>query len=188
MKKGEDRIQKSVVKAFTMVELLSVVLIIGLLVSMVGGRYANSYRKGQVSKAARELVLACQYGRMVALEYQRVCRLNMDKEEKRFYLTIFQYDEMTGQFNERLIQNWYSKPVTLEGDVSFQDIKVDRGDGVARDSQAVHFFANGSSDGALIRVGNDRFTYTVKVSAGTGRASMHEGTPEFTPEVLDLDG
>ena len=173
---------------FTIVELLAVVLVIGLLASMVGGRYVGSYRKGQAAKAARELVLACQYGRMVALEYQRVCKLKMDRETKQFYLTIFQYDELTGQFDEQLIQNWYSKPVTLEGDVSFQDIQVTRGGHVVRDSEAVHFFANGSSEGALIRVGDDRFTYTVKVSAGTGRVSMHEGAPEFAAEVLDLDG
>ena len=171
-----------------MVELLAVVLVIGLLASMVGGRYVNSHRKGQAAKAARELVLACKYGRMVALEYQRVCRLRMDRENNQFYLTIFQYDELAGEFEERIVDNYYSKPVKLEGDVSFQEIKVTGVDGIARESQALHFYANGSCDGAVIRVGNDQFTFTVRVSSGTGLVSLHEGVVEFAAEVMDLDG
>jgi Tfp pilus assembly protein FimT len=177
------------VKAFTLVELLAVVLIVVLIAGVSSGVYLTGVKHRRVEKAARELVLACKYGRVVAVEYQLPCKLVLDKDESRFFLTFSRFDR--GEVANEIISNRYTQPLELEGEVTFEAVAIHSAVGEMADEEEqkgyVTFLPSGSCDSAVIRVGDGKHRYTVSLNGSTGRATMHPGDKTEIREALDLD-
>ena len=63
---------------FTIVEMLLVTVLIVLLIGLVGGIYTRSYKKAVVKKSARNFLLAAKYARILAIERQSECKLELN--------------------------------------------------------------------------------------------------------------
>ena len=178
-------------RGFTLIEILLVVAMIALLAGAVGGRFMGTYQGRVVAKAARELVLACQYGRVLAVEHQIPVKLKIDQIQKRYALVVYRISETTGQTEEQEIGNQYFKPTALPGDLQFEEVYVrSRADFVAGEETQrndITFLPNGSADAALVRIGDGRTSYTVQVSAATGKASMAFGQVQMVTDTIDLN-
>ena len=79
-------------RGFTLVELLVVILLVVMLASVMGGGYFRQHRKRQIDKTAQELLLAAKYARVVAVERQTPCTLQLDQTAGRFFLTVAEVD------------------------------------------------------------------------------------------------
>jgi len=179
-------------RAFTIAEMLLVVVIIALLATVAGGIYTGTYKKSLAETSARELLLAAKYARIVAVERQDACRMVLDTDENRFYLTINKLNEQSGEFEETVVQNLYFKGGKLRGDVEFEDLQIapralDQTVGLEEPRQ-ITFRPNGTADEAVIQIGDGRYHYTVVISASTGKATVQFGTAdEVKNQTIDLD-
>ncbi len=179
-------------RGFTLVELLLVVAIVALLGSVGGGMYMGSYERVLVEKAARQFLLTAKYARIMAIERGQPYELNLDTEAKAFAVTTTQWNEETGTGETEIVRDYYCKPVELEGNVSFEVVKIatllagPTSDEAA--GQKIVFRPDGSAESALVQLGDGQTHYTVAILASTGKVRLNVGTAdEVKMVVVDLD-
>ena len=177
---------------FTIVEILLVVVLIALIAGAGGGIYVGTYKKMTVEKSARDFLLAAKYARIMAIERQSLCRIELDQSNGRFALVVEELNEQTGDSERVIVQDEYFRPVKFEGDVKFEDIKISPIDGAEtfrqQELQTIVFLPNGTAQSAVIQIGDGRGHYTVNISAATGRVTMYVGTvDELKIGTIDLD-
>ncbi|RKY10577.1 MAG: hypothetical protein DRP65_06375 [Planctomycetota bacterium] len=174
---------------FTIIELILVVGIIALLAGASGAMYFGTYKRMLVEKAARDVLLAAKYARVIAIEKQTRCKLMIDDTNNSFLLTVGGADSQADGA-ENVITNEYSKPRQFAGDVKFEEIQITSraraGDGAA--DGAIVFRPNGTADMAVLQIGDGKNHCTVYISAATGKGRIESGEAMETGlEVLDLD-
>jgi Tfp pilus assembly protein FimT len=177
---------------FTIVELLMVVLLISLIGGVGGGLYVGTYRRMLAEKAARDIVFAAKYARMMAIEKQRPCKMEFDTVNNAIQLIYAGYDEQTEQVQQGIVRDVYFKPAQFRGDVRFEDIQIVPVSSSTQteesDQMAVVFSPSGTAQLAVVQVGDGKNHYTVRVAAATGKAKMYFGTTEnVTIGTFDLD-
>jgi prepilin-type N-terminal cleavage/methylation domain-containing protein len=154
---------------FTVAELMVVVVIIVLLASAMGGYYVGTYRRMMVETAAKEIMLAAKYARLIAIEKQSSCRLILDETEKSFCLMRRSFGEGTDEIEKAVVSNSYTKPGRLEGDVVFEKVQVASAAGTnagSREGQSrVVFRPDGTADTAVIQVGDGKPKLTLVLRA-----------------------
>ena len=175
---------------FTIVELLLVTVVIALLASAGGGYYFGTYKRMLVEKCAGQMVLTAKYARVVAIEKQTPCRLVVDKTQGRFFLTINTLNPETGEREDMVISNPYTKPVEL-GETKFEEVKIvstAKIDIDRFDEDIVVFRPNGTADMAVLQMGDGKNHYTVYIRPSTGRAKAEFGPAGELPiDIIDLD-
>ena len=179
--------------AFTLAELLLVVVLI-VMISGIGGSMAmGSFKKARLDKAVRHFLFTAKHARLNAIERQSPCILSINTDEKAFVLFVYSVDELTG-FAERVIVNdfYFKKPVVLPGDVNFEQIIITNADGTEIDNTQqeteIVFLPDGTSQRAMVQISNEKHIYTVCISAATGRAKVYPGTGEdIEPTTVDLE-
>ena len=180
-------------------ELLVVVALIALMGGTGMGMYASSQKRMQLEKAARDLVLTAQYGRIMAIEQQMPFSIEFDTETNSFALTAAQWDPESGESAKIVIDDYYCKPVQMAAHVQLEEFmvgstQVDMSSSsmeAAKDedtSGVIRFLPNGTADEAVIQLGDGNVHYTVSIRANTGKATVIFGTAEMIEsKVMDLD-
>ena len=168
---------------FTLVEVLVVVIIIGLLGGLGGGIYIGSYKRLLVEKAARDFYLMAKYARIMAIEKQRQYKIVLDTANNGFHLETTQLNEEENQTEKIIVRDSFCKPVQLEAETLFEDIKITPiGSEVTteenEEEQSIAFSANGTAQTAAIQIGNGKTHYTITILSATGKVKIHEGTTE----------
>ncbi|AQT68175.1 type II secretion system protein H [Anaerohalosphaera lusitana] len=185
-------------RAFTLVEILAVVLVIGLIAAAAGTTGFKSFRKMQVKKAAGELYLAMKYARLTAVEKQTECRLLIDKEENSYAVVvgssedIEQLTSVSDLDNDaesvQVVSNQYTKPAELGDGIAFEKAEIASMYGDYQLQNGIVFRPDGSADAAVIQLGNGEYIYSINVMVATGKAKVIEGpAEEMTIGVVDLD-
>lgn len=174
---------------FTIIELLLVVSIIALMAGASGAMYFGTYKRMLVEKAAREVLLAAKYARIIAIEKQKRCKLMLDDTNSSYLLTMPGANSQTDG-GQSVITNQYTKPHQFAGDVKFEQIQITstaRGGDAGAESVIV-FRPNGTADMAVLQIGDGKNHCTVYISAATGKGRIESGEAMETGlEVLDLD-
>lgn len=173
-------------------EMLLVVVLVVLIGSVGGGICVGTYKKMLAKKAARDFVLAAKYARILAIERQSPCRIELDKDGKRIALVIDELNEETGQTEQVMVQDLYFKPVEFGGDVKFEDIQINPvglEEAFEADQEgAIVFSPNGTSRSVIVQIGDGKNHYAISISASTGKAKMYDGTAEDVQvDTKDLD-
>jgi prepilin-type N-terminal cleavage/methylation domain-containing protein len=174
---------------FTIIELMLVVSIIALLAGASGAMYFGTYKRMLVEKAAKEVLLAAKYARVIAIEKQTRCKLMLDSANNSYLLTL-PIANSQGDGDENVITDQYAKPRQFAGDVKFEEIQITSrartGDGAAE--EVIMFKPNGTADMAVLQIGDGKNHCTVHISAATGKGRIESGEAMETGlEVLDLD-
>ena len=180
-------------RGFTMIELLVVIALIALLAGLGGGIYKGTFEGVLVKKAARDFYLTARYARMLAIEQQKPFRIEISTETNTFALVEDKYDEQTGEIKKVVIQNYYVRPVVLEGDVKIEDVKVfsslsSEEPLEQEEGRSITFFPNGTAQRSIIQIGDGRSHYTASISSSTGKVKLRFGQEEdVESHVIDLD-
>jgi len=169
-----------------------VVVIIGLISGTGAGLYVGTFRKLQVERAAYDFLLMAKYARLMAIEQQKQYKMQLDLAAKGFYLTTVLWDEDSGQAGQEIVKNFYCKPVQFEGDVEFETVEVAQNnwgtESASEEQKTIAFSPNGTSQSAVVQIGNGNTHYAISISAATGRAKMYFGTVEkIKVGTTDLD-
>jgi len=178
--------------AFTIVEVLTVVVIIALLAGVGGGIYIGTHKGLLVRKSGREFLLAAKYARELAISRQSRCEIQVDTKEKKIALVIKEFDAASGETMEAVVKDLHFKPFSLPGEVEIEDVKIRplEGGGYEEEqmSEGIVFLPNGRSQQATIQLGDGQRHITISISAATGRARLYDGQMEnVEPDVVDLD-
>jgi len=195
-KSKSDACRASFLTGFTIAELLLVVVIITLIGGVGGGLYVGSYKRMLVEKAARDFVLTAKYARVMAIEKQKPYKMRLDVDNGRFLLTTSEWNEQTEQTESVIVRDLYCKPVTFEGDVQFENIKVAligldetfETEETEESEQAISFSPTGTAQPAVVQIGDGKTHYSITISSATGKAKIYFGTTEsFKAATIDLD-
>lgn len=142
-----------------------------------------------VEKAAREVLLAAKYARVIAIEKQTRCKLMLDNTNNSYLLTVPGAGSQADGA-ENLITDQYSKPRQFAGEVKFEEIQITsraRAGEVGAEGVII-FRPNGTADMAVLQIGDGKNHCTVYISAATGKGRIESGEAMETGlEVLDLD-
>jgi hypothetical protein len=174
------------------VEILLVVAILAMMAGLGGGYCIGTYKRLLVEKTARQLLLMATYARIMAIEQQRPYELQLDAGNQGFLLTTTEMNPQTGETERILVRDFYCRPVEFEGDIQFEDVKLEIAAGESADGtdleQKIVFLPNGSAESAVLQLGDGKSHYTLAVVAATGKATLFEGTAENVDTVsVDLD-
>jgi len=176
---------------FTLVEVLVVIALIALVAGVGAGLYKGTYEGLLVKRAARDFYLAAKYARMLAIERQSPCRLILDNEENRYALVMDELSRDTQEIEQQAVRNFYFKPVQLAGDVKFEEINItsaDADENYDEQSRVIIFSPDGTSQAAVIQIGDGKTHYTASLSPATGRVRVQFGKAEtIEAQVVDLD-
>jgi len=179
-------------QGFTISEVLLVVVIIALISGAGAGLYVGTFRKLQVERAAYDFLLTAKYARLMAIEQQKQYKMELDLAAKGFYLTTVLLDENGEPAGQETVKNLYCKPVQYEGDIEFEAVEiVPNGwetESASEELKTIAFSPNGTSQSAVVQIGNGKTHYAISISAATGRAKMYFGTAENVKVgTTDLD-
>jgi len=177
---------------FTIAEMLLVVLLIALMAGAVGGYYTGTYKKALVEKSAKDFFLGAKYARILAIERQSSCRMELDAVKNAFALVVDEYDEAGTSVEPVAVRDIYSKPVKFAGNVKFENIQIKADEleqGFEENENKIEFFPEGTARAAVIQIGDGSNHFTITISAGTGKAKIYPGTAEnVKSDTIDLDG
>ncbi len=177
---------------FTIVEVLIVVILVALLASVGGGIYVGTYKNMLVKKAACDLMLAAKYARILAIEEQSQCSIQLDAQNNRFVVTIEKAGQNGGVNDQVIVKNSYCRPVEFGGNVKFEVIQikpVNPMDFLDMGKQNVIVFSpDGTAQTAVIQIGNGKNHMTVQVTAATGKVKLYASqASEVKTRTIDLD-
>ena len=176
--------------AFTLVELIVVVVLVTVLAGMVGLRLWGAGRGASLRAAARRVHIAAQYARDFAATRRCNCRLTLDPKTGGFQL-VYQADPEHRPDEFQPVRGGPGRTETLEEPLRFSRIRVEptepRANDDAKENQ-ITFYPSGRSDAAIVQITDGRRTYSVVVFPSRGRCRMIEGAVEQLPDdQLDLD-
>ena len=179
-------------RAFTIVEILVVVVILALIAGGSFGAYFGTYKRLLVEKAASDVYLAAKYARLAAVEKRESCVLALDEEAGGFALMFSQGASAGAEATGNVVSNQYSRPGRFAEGVRYEKIMIaasfEPEDDDEENENIITFRADGTSDNAVIQVGDGKNVYTVYIQAATGKAKLKRGeAEEITMSVVDLD-
>lgn len=178
---------------FTIAEMLIVAALIALLAAAGGGIYVGTYRHSLVKKSARDFLLTARYARIVAVERQRPCSLEIDETNGRFWLRVDVPNEQSEETEKVIVRDFYTRPVEFGGDVKFESVQVSSGDSeqtfMPERQREIIFQPDGTAQAAVIQIGDGENCYSVSISAATGKAKVCFGAADKVEvTTIDLDG
>jgi Tfp pilus assembly protein FimT len=179
---------------FTIIEIIVVIVLIALFAGAVGGAYSGPYKTMLLKKAARDVLLAAKYARGTAVEQQKVCVLTINAVDKQVMVMVENWDEDSGATTATETKNSTWRTVTLGGDAQFEVVAVDQSDmdpsqvDQAEGVYTVRFRQDGTSQNAVIQIGDGTRHYVVTISEATGLAKVEEGlATDFKSDTVDLE-
>lgn len=172
--------------AFTLVELVVVIILVAVLAGMAIPRFAGAASSTQLTEQAQALLAGARYARDYAVTHRCDCRLVIDAAAGRFAL---QRQEIDASGDERFVSiglGW-GRPVVLTGGVRFGRVRIEPTGGRTQDGW-VTFRPDGQTDAAIVEVTDGRKTYSLLLVPTSGRAKLVNRAVEALPnDRVDLD-
>ena len=179
--------------AFTLIEIMVVVAIIAVLSAMAVPSLMGSYRKAELADHTRQLYDAAQYVQRMAVVRQRTLRLVLvpsdpEHDGRSSYRIELASTDLDAPEAYVKANGGSVKPTVLPETLWLLDVKLDNGEAAWDDTLAVRFFADGSADGAVIQLGDDRRVRSIVIEPATGRIESVPQRVELPPSMReDLD-
>ena len=192
MKRQCVQVNKTHKKGFTLIELLVVIAIMSIMAGIGAGMFVGTNQKLHVQKAANTLLIMAQYGRMSAIEEQRAYKIYLDIANNEFYLTTTDFDEQSGYIEEVIVREPMCAPVQLDDSITIEDARVLSNDydlgNRSNNMYTIAFAPNGTSQSAVVQIGDGQNHYTLSVNEMTGKSKLYDGTIDNVKlDTIDLD-
>jgi prepilin-type N-terminal cleavage/methylation domain-containing protein len=178
-------------RAFTIVELMFVLVILGVLMTVALPKMTGSNDFSAVQTTARDMARLAAYARQAAVSVQRETRLVLDTEQGEWWLEIPEEgedldDRADRRRRERQAISTIEEPHELHTRVKFGEIQTPGRDLLGDDVIIVRFRPNGTSSGAVIGLESLRGTrFTVEIEEATGRPLAYQGKPRELGEKME---
>ena len=175
-------------KGFTIVEILGVAVIITLAFMLTAFTVYQGLDSAAVNSAGRTILAVGKYGRLMACEKRRPCRLNIDTDNSTFWLSTTETTQPVSDCykNTKIsshssasenIPNIYQQPQSLPRNVQFGQIQID--DQIVETATAVIIFRpDGSADAAKIQIEAKNEKQTVLIDPWTAQGRIRSDEKE----------
>ena len=192
MKRQCVQVNKTHKKGFTLIELLVVIAIMSIMAGIGAGMFVGTNQRLHVQKAANTLLIMAQYGRMSAIEEQRAYKIYLDMANNEFYLATTDFDEQSGYIEEVIVREPMCAPVQLDNPITIEDARVLSNDydlgNRSNNMYTIAFAPNGTSQSAVVQIGDGQNHYTLSVNEMTGKSKLYDGTIDNVKlDTIDLD-
>ena len=179
-------------RAFTVVELMVVVVIVSVLATMVVPRLHGSAASARLRSAASRLLVTAQYGRDFAARRRCQCRLMFDLG-RQCYALAYQTEPGRRPNEFRPLRSGLGRTERLGESLRFGKLWIEprrRRGPAQRRRDWITFDPTGQADAAVLEITDGRRSYSIVVAPHTGRARLAEGKVRELPNDrrdLDLD-
>jgi type II secretion system protein H len=177
-------------RAFTIVEVLVVVAMLGVMATMIVPRLGGAAASRRLSQSARQLLATARYARDYASTHRAACRLFIDVKEQRYAL-LFQADPEHRPDEFGPITDSPGRTEHLISPVRFGRVWVQprpRFDGMPPPEDGVTFDPLGQTDAAIVQLTDGQQSYSLLTSPSTGQVRLVEGAVDELPlDRQDLD-
>jgi Tfp pilus assembly protein FimT len=188
-------------RGFTVIEILVVGLIVAL--ACLLGVVSISQQAGStvLHSAGLSLLQVSRYGRLMAVENHRPCRLCMDLDNRQYWLSDYKQttaaktdaperlESVNGRQDDAVkgIVNRYLQKRQLPERVRFVRVGVVEKADVNRGVATIVFNADGTAGAGIIQIAVGDEAQTIVIHPCTARAELHGGLINTMPvEVIDL--
>jgi prepilin-type N-terminal cleavage/methylation domain-containing protein len=177
---------------FTLIELLVAIVIMTILTGIGAGMFTGSNQKLEVQKAANSLLIMAQFARMSAVEQQRAYKIYLDTKTNEFYVVTTLFDEQSSTAEEIVVEDSLCTPVVLDESITIEDVRVLSNDynsrGKNNDAYIITFAPDGTSQAAVVQIGDQLTHYTLSINEITGKSKLYTGTiDEVKTDTIDID-
>lgn len=181
-------------RAFTFLEIMVVVVIMGVLIAVTGVRLKGTSERSALTGASRELLSACNVARQAAISTQRDVWIKFDVNNDRWRidLNVDPEEEDRHAHYDRDARYDLESIHELPAKISFTQVTTAAG-AYEKDKKdefpLIVFHPDGSATGASVVLKSDKGRQmTVEVSAATGRPETYRGEPREFGEKLKAIG
>jgi prepilin-type N-terminal cleavage/methylation domain-containing protein len=170
--------------AFSMVEMLTVIVILGLIAMLVTMNWRAILPRTELHSAVRILASTIQGAHSEAIARNAIFKIEYDLDKHRYRVnTPFRLGGgLAANEDERIAQNWIDLPES----VHFSRVQIDGVD-YSRGMVFVRFDPLGAASGHIVTLEQQPYKnfYTIEVQALTGMIDYHEGTFDRQPPKED---
>lgn len=185
-------------KAFTLLEILFVVLIMGLLLGITLPRMSGTFGAAKLKTAARDLTGMLRYARNTAVLRELPCEIRFDLDEGLYQLVLMDasgdiYEEKRSSHRGRKRNNDGASPMIsddvagvrrLPGKIYFSVIYTAAPLTDDTDRPRVIYYPDGSATPATIAIeDHKKRAISVEVFRTTGMARVSQGLPTKEPKA-----
>ncbi len=177
---------------FTLVELIVVIVVIALLTALAVPSLDATMQRASLRTQARELFDTARYTQRMATIKRRTIRLVLVPEDAQWkgrssYRIEVMSEDVDAEQTYLSLTGGPIKPTIIVEPVRIVGVDVVTGD-PADETLAVRFHADGTADGAIIRMQGAGLTHCIVIEPMTGRAELVEDTVTSLPSLReDLD-
>ena len=176
-------------RAFTIVELIVVIVVVAVLATMIVPRLYGAAGTSRLKTSASRLLSAARYARSFAAARRRPCRLVLDLSEQRYVLSrIDDAEDEPGRFHP--LRTGIGKAERLGQGLRFGKVWIRNGAADRSDGPTSHitFRPTGRADAAIVEVTDGRRIYSLLVAPHTARVELVKGAVREPPDDrVDLD-
>jgi len=182
-------------RGFTTVELLMVIVIMAAASAVAGLRVYRGLDSAALRSSSHRLLRLARYGRLLAGEHRMVCKLHVDLDEGKYWLTAraggaqAAAKETGNSLREEVVRNVYVRPEVLPERVRFCLAQIAGGQAVRQGEIVVEFKVDGSATAGLIQIGTARETNTLLIYPCTAKARLVGKAVAVLPsDTIELEG
>jgi len=175
-------------RAFTLIELLAVILIMGIGVSYIGMAAYRHLDETLLRASSRRVMQTARYGRMLAAQQHRRCRLHIDLDAGTYWLTSSQsgvpleeWTEPQRMQQEQEIASIYARKRQLDEKVRFVLAQTAQDDPQTTGVATIDFNQDGSSQAALVQMTVRDKTYTLLIYPWSGKVELQAQAVDRLP-------
>ena len=175
-------------KAFTLAEILVVVLIIALFTVASGGYFVKTYRAVMFKNNVKDIVTTIRFARLWSIENQQSCVFSYDVVNQKMMIVTSDIDN-----GQQILKNQYVKEIKLSKQTQLTRFVIDavenEGSGESA-NQGLTFYPDGSCNQTLIELTNGKEFFTLVITAATGNIKLYQGEFEelgIKAKSVDLD-
>ena len=156
--------------AFTLLEILLVVVILGILVTMILPQFGKQYHNLQIQYAAEELVNHMRYAQTWAISHNENLIMETNDEMAQYQMkqtSLKDQQSLESKFSkDSQLSRRYSKLVTLPASIKMET-----------PNEKVKFYPDGTIDKTYVDLCLEKKCYTISTREQRGAIILSDGSP-----------
>ncbi len=176
-------------RAFTLIELMVVVAVVGVLAGLAVSSFHGSSSKATLDEAAHGLHVAVRYAHQYAVTRQRVCRvvlIEAGRDQEPGYRLEVETTDPDVDDAYTVLRSGVTRPTDLPARVRFAQVLIEGSEG--SEGRVVTFQPTGEADSSVIQLTDGHRTWSLLIEPNTGRSKLVNRVVGQTPNLReDLD-